>query len=334
MPIHKNPDGTFQWGKSGKKYRSKKDAVKQMKAIFASGYTQGQTKTASGTVYKVGDKDTYGSIAKATGKPVSALQYWNNGKKLKAGDHLWVFSPKSASKWAPEKYVYRIKPGDTYASIAKNLKSNQADLQRWNGNTGLKAGQYLWRINPSNPAQYYKPSLQQLYSKLQNIQTGKNTSQLNRFIRTKQVPKEGSTAYGPLQLGKMIQKFPDLAHKSPQERKQLQEYIIKLRQQRTKFKKYGRNPHYLKRKGAIDPIGLTGYSKIWDYGGSGDSSLYNTPKARNTYKQVALAYLKPIYEKAIKHRTSDQFYREIAKGWHHATDTNKIDEYINKLKNN
>lgn len=41
MPIHKNPDGTWQWGKSGKKYKKYSDAVKQMKAIFASGYKEG-----------------------------------------------------------------------------------------------------------------------------------------------------------------------------------------------------------------------------------------------------------------------------------------------------
>ena len=40
MPIHKNPDGTWQWGRSGKKYKNREDAVKQMKAIFANGYVE------------------------------------------------------------------------------------------------------------------------------------------------------------------------------------------------------------------------------------------------------------------------------------------------------
>lgn len=40
MPIHQNEDGTWQWGKSGKKYKKKEDAIKQMKAIFANGYVE------------------------------------------------------------------------------------------------------------------------------------------------------------------------------------------------------------------------------------------------------------------------------------------------------
>ena len=40
MPIHQNQDGTWQWGKSGKKYKKKEDAIKQMKAIFANGYVE------------------------------------------------------------------------------------------------------------------------------------------------------------------------------------------------------------------------------------------------------------------------------------------------------
>ena len=47
MPLHQNEDGTWQWGKSGKKYKKKEDAIKQMKAIFASGYREGQSKKAS-----------------------------------------------------------------------------------------------------------------------------------------------------------------------------------------------------------------------------------------------------------------------------------------------
>lgn len=35
MPIHKTRSG-WKWGKSGKTYKTKAGAVKQMKAIFAS----------------------------------------------------------------------------------------------------------------------------------------------------------------------------------------------------------------------------------------------------------------------------------------------------------
>ena len=37
MPIHKTKSG-YKFGKSGKVYKSKKKAIKQMRAIYASGY--------------------------------------------------------------------------------------------------------------------------------------------------------------------------------------------------------------------------------------------------------------------------------------------------------
>lgn len=40
MPVHKNPDGTWQWGQSGKKYPTKQQAVKQAQAIYATGWTE------------------------------------------------------------------------------------------------------------------------------------------------------------------------------------------------------------------------------------------------------------------------------------------------------
>lgn len=40
MPVHKNPDGTWQWGRSGKKYPTKQQATKQAQAIYASGWKE------------------------------------------------------------------------------------------------------------------------------------------------------------------------------------------------------------------------------------------------------------------------------------------------------
>jgi len=37
MPIHKTKGG-YKWGRSGKTYPTKKQAMKQARAIFASGY--------------------------------------------------------------------------------------------------------------------------------------------------------------------------------------------------------------------------------------------------------------------------------------------------------
>ena len=38
MPVHKLSDGYYRWGKSGKKYPTRKQAERQAKAIYASGY--------------------------------------------------------------------------------------------------------------------------------------------------------------------------------------------------------------------------------------------------------------------------------------------------------
>jgi hypothetical protein len=39
MPVHKTKGG-FKWGESGKVYPTKKQAEKQEKAIYASGYKE------------------------------------------------------------------------------------------------------------------------------------------------------------------------------------------------------------------------------------------------------------------------------------------------------
>lgn len=38
MPIHRTSDGKWQWGKSGKKYASRKGAERQAQAAHANGY--------------------------------------------------------------------------------------------------------------------------------------------------------------------------------------------------------------------------------------------------------------------------------------------------------
>ena len=40
MPVHKVKGG-YQWGKSGKVYKTKAEAEKQGKAVYASGYAKG-----------------------------------------------------------------------------------------------------------------------------------------------------------------------------------------------------------------------------------------------------------------------------------------------------
>ena len=43
MPVHKNPDGTYQFGKSGKKYPTLAKAKAQERAIYASGWRENST---------------------------------------------------------------------------------------------------------------------------------------------------------------------------------------------------------------------------------------------------------------------------------------------------
>ncbi len=43
MPVHKTKGG-YKWGKSGKVYPTKKQAEKQAKAIYATGYKEPKKK--------------------------------------------------------------------------------------------------------------------------------------------------------------------------------------------------------------------------------------------------------------------------------------------------
>lgn len=40
MPVHKNSDGTYQWGRHGKRYKTKAGAERQARAIYASGWRE------------------------------------------------------------------------------------------------------------------------------------------------------------------------------------------------------------------------------------------------------------------------------------------------------
>ena len=75
MPLHQNQDGTWQWGKSGKKYKKKQDAIKQMKAIFASGYVE---KKATLNGYASNDTNNKGPMY------MTYTDVYNNLKKIAA----------------------------------------------------------------------------------------------------------------------------------------------------------------------------------------------------------------------------------------------------------
>ena len=71
MPVHKVPGG-YQWGKTGKVYKTKAAAEKQGKAIYASGYAKGGSATKS----RVNEAGNYT-------KPAMRKKLF---EKIKAGD--------------------------------------------------------------------------------------------------------------------------------------------------------------------------------------------------------------------------------------------------------
>lgn len=92
MPIHQNEDGTWQWGKSGKKYKNKQDAIKQMQAIFASGYREHGHSKKAGLTYM----SAY-LIKRAGGG--SFQDYMNSNIPVENVEQ----SPKNNAKQEPEK---------------------------------------------------------------------------------------------------------------------------------------------------------------------------------------------------------------------------------------
>lgn len=162
MPIHQNEDGTWQWGKSGKKYKSREEAVKQMKAIFANGYREHMTKSAAfnfiaGIAAQASMIKTAADYLTATVKPGETAyslrksvpgKDWNqqlawlksnnpnikNINKLRPGDKLNVgFKPNT----------YTIQPGDTLWGLRKKFtggdwNAQQAEAQRLNPNINFQ----------------------------------------------------------------------------------------------------------------------------------------------------------------------------------------------------
>ena len=44
MPVHKTSSGGYQWGTTGKVYKTKAEAERQGRAIYASGYRENKKK--------------------------------------------------------------------------------------------------------------------------------------------------------------------------------------------------------------------------------------------------------------------------------------------------
>lgn len=118
MPLHQNQDGTWQWGKSGKKYKKKQDAIKQMKAIFASGYVE---KKATLNGYVSNDTNNKGSMYMTYTEVYQLLK--NAAAQIKAPAKAPVKTDPLNDDFDPR---YEIKPGDTVDKIHQSIGGNKA----------------------------------------------------------------------------------------------------------------------------------------------------------------------------------------------------------------
>ncbi|EXU77185.1 murein transglycosylase D [Erwinia papayae] len=86
--------------------------------------------------YKVRNGDTLSGIAKRLNVPVSELQRANNlrGSNIKPGQTLSYSGSSNASKLADNgnSITYKVRRGDSLASIAKRHGVNMKDVMRWN----------------------------------------------------------------------------------------------------------------------------------------------------------------------------------------------------------
>jgi len=118
----------------------------------------------------------------------------------------------------------------------------------------------------------------ELYNAFSNAETG---SFKNPWIRTTFAPKEGSTAYGPVQITKL--KAVDYANRgllSEENAKFVNEIMVPMY---NKFIKYGREPQ------------AEGYSAEYDYGGSGN---FDIEEYADDYEKLAKEMLKIDYKLA------------------------------------
>ena len=90
MPVHKVTGG-YQWGKTGKVYKTKAEAEKQGKAAYASGYAKGGSATAS----KVNEAGNYT-------KPAMRKRLFNSIKAGTKGGKAGQWSARKAQLLASE----------------------------------------------------------------------------------------------------------------------------------------------------------------------------------------------------------------------------------------
>jgi len=107
----------------------------------------------------------------------------------------------------------------------------------------------------------------------------------SKYVRTSEIPAEGSTAYGPVQITLRLAKDYKDNHASKFTADQL-DYLDRFLAQAAKFNTYGNNPAY-----NTDTTTLPGYDKKYDYGGAGDLTSAADQKL---YEEVAKVMLTDV----------------------------------------
>ena len=131
------------------------------------------------------------------------------------------------------------------------------------------------------------------------------------FIRTRFIPKGGSTAYGPLQITVSLAKgFNKNKAKTKNFTPEEKDYLQRFIQQGAQFNKFGNEPD----KEGFDPK--------YDYGGGGDLT---SDEDKKLYWSVA----RKMFNEELKGSTDPD---DIAKIWHGGKDEKKISDYAAKLR--
>lgn len=202
MPIHHNKDGTWQWGQAGKKYRSRKDALRQMRAIFANGYKEQQDKKASFYVASrasqflaaVASVGSYGMVKVAANKVVLPYHKYFDPVQIQRGQTLSGIWSQQRKK-NPLVPAYKVFLDDWKAQNSgsdKLFAGRTANIPRYMPRKVVKPIQYLkygtdksqWdTIERQNKRRAY-------FNALQLQQSGRDINTVNN----------GRTAYGIGQL--------------------------------------------------------------------------------------------------------------------------------------
>ncbi len=185
------PDGTYRvargdtLGKIAARYRT---SVRQLQAWnglrssrihvgdvlkvpgSSSSSAEPSTPTPGGT-YRIRRGDSLGSIARRHGVTIADLQQWNGlrGNAIRAGDSLHVRAPSASAGQSGSSTTtassgggeirYKIRSGDSLATIASRHNVSISDLRAWNGIRGssIRAGETLVIRNQASAAPAPKP---------------------------------------------------------------------------------------------------------------------------------------------------------------------------------